>query len=198
VSSTLALGRYRMGHSFATRMVFNMSADSEALRATRSRAPQPGSANQRTAAFTEFVSNEGLRLRKVLTARYGVETGGDIYAETLAWAWQNWDKLDDMQNPVGYLYRVAQSSARPHRRWMRRNAFPANIPERWHLDEDPSLFDSLRSLPDAQRVAVLMVHGHKWTYSEVAEVLDCSVAAVTNHVHRGLAALRQLLEAEEL
>jgi RNA polymerase sigma factor (sigma-70 family) len=198
MSSTLTVSRYPFGQSLATRIVFSMSADSEALRATRPRPIRAGAPNQRTAAFTEFVGHEGLRLRKVLTARYGVETGGDIYAETLAWAWQNWDKLDDMQNPVGYLYRVAQSSSRPHRRWMRRNAFPANIPERWHLDEDPSLFDSLRSLPDAQRVAVLMVHGHKWTYSEVAEVLDCSVAAVTNHVHRGLAALRRLLEAEEL
>jgi RNA polymerase sigma factor (sigma-70 family) len=162
------------------------------------RANRPQRAEPRKDAYTSFVSDEGLRLRRVLTARYGVETGGDIYAETVAWAWQNWDRLHEMENPVGYLYRVAQSSARPHRRWMKRNAFPANIPERWHLDEDDSLFDSLRSLPDAQRVSVLMVHGHKWTYAEVAQVLDCSVSAVTNHVHRGLTTLRQQLQAEEL
>ncbi len=152
----------------------------------------------RNDVFRVFVDSEGSRLRKVLVARYGVEVGGDVYADTIAWAWQNWLKLSAMTNPIGYLYRVAQSSARPHRRWTRRNTFPAHIPERWHLDEDPTLFESLRSLPDAQRIAVLMVHGHKWTYAEVAEVLECSVAAVTNHVHRGLGTLRSQLAQEEL
>jgi DNA-directed RNA polymerase specialized sigma24 family protein len=148
-------------------------------------------------AFAKFVASDGLRLRRVLTARYGVETGGDIHADALSWAWQNWEKLQGMQNPIGYLYRVAQSSARPHRRWLQRNSFPANFPERWHLDNDSSLFESLRTLSDAQRISVMMVHGHNSTYAEVAEILGCSVAAVTNHVHRGLSALRRQLESEE-
>jgi DNA-directed RNA polymerase specialized sigma24 family protein len=146
--------------------------------------------------FSAFVDIQGLRLRRILTARYGVETGGDIHAETMAWAWQNWAKLREMDNPAGYLYRVAQSSARPHHRWLRRMSFPANMPERWHLDQDSTLFDSLRSLSEAQRISVLMVHGHGETYADVAEVLGCSVAAVTNHVHRGLATLRRQLEGE--
>jgi RNA polymerase sigma factor (sigma-70 family) len=148
-------------------------------------------------AFTRFVDEHGVRLRRVLTARYGVENGGDVYADALAWAWQHWDRLEPMDNPVGYLYRVAQSSSRPHRRWLQRNSFPARMPERWHLDEDSSLFQSLGSLTEAQRVSVLMVHGYNWSYGEVAEVLGCSVASVTNHVHRGLAALRRQLKEEE-
>jgi RNA polymerase sigma factor (sigma-70 family) len=147
--------------------------------------------------FAEFVKVDGLRLRRIMTARYGVEAGGDIHAESMAWAWQNWAKLQAMENPVGYLYRVAQSSARPHHRWLRRTSFPSKFPERWHLDEDSSLFNSLSSLSEAQRVSVLMVHGHQWTYAEVAEALECSVSAVTNHVHRGLATLRRQLESEE-
>jgi RNA polymerase sigma factor (sigma-70 family) len=147
--------------------------------------------------FAEFVAVDGLRLRRIMTARYGVEAGGDIHADSVAWAWQNWAKLQAMENPVGYLYRVAQSSARPHHRWLRRTSFPSKFPERWHLDEDSSLFNSLSSLSEAQRVSVLMVHGHQWTYAEVAEALGCSVSAVTNHVHRGLATLRRQLESEE-
>jgi RNA polymerase sigma factor (sigma-70 family) len=146
--------------------------------------------------FTKFVDEHGVRLRRVLTARYGVETGGDVYADALTWAWQHWDRLEPMDNPVGYLYRVAQSSARPHRRWLQRNAFPARMPERWHVDEDSALFQSLGSLSEAQRVSVLMVHGYNWSYAEVADVLDCSVASVTNHVHRGLNALRKQLKEE--
>jgi DNA-directed RNA polymerase specialized sigma24 family protein len=147
--------------------------------------------------FNAFVNNEGLRLRRVFTARYGVEVGGDVHAEAMAWAWEHWEALQAMANPVGYLYRVAQSSARPHRRWLRRTTFPAQMPDRWHLDGDNSLIDSMRALTDTQRISVLMVHGYNSTYAEVAEVLDCSISAVTNHVHRGLAALRRQLNAEE-
>jgi RNA polymerase sigma factor (sigma-70 family) len=157
----------------------------------------PVSLSSKSDPFEQFVEASGGRLRSVLVARYGVEAGCDAHAEALAWAWQNWDRLSSMQNPTGYLYRVAQSTTRPHRRWLSRNSFPARMPERWHLDADDSLLQSLGHLSDAQRVAVLMVHGHQWTYAEVAEVLGCSVSAVTNHVHRGLAAIRtQLLEEE--
>ena len=158
---------------------------------------RPRAVDESAQQFAEFVRLDGLRLRRIMTARYGVEAGGDIHAESMAWAWQNWAKLQAMENPVGYLYRVAQSSARPHHRWLRRTSFPSKFPERWHLDEDSSLFNSLSSLSEAQRVSVLMVHGHQWTYAEVAEALECSVSAVTNHVHRGLATLRRQLESEE-
>jgi RNA polymerase sigma-70 factor, ECF subfamily len=155
------------------------------------------SAPDASAAFTEFVEANGVRLRRILTARYGVEAGGDIYGEAMTWAWQHWERLQPMDNPVGYLYRVAQSSSRPHRRWLKRNSFPAKMPERWHVDQDSELFASLGSLSEAQRVSVLMVHGYSWTYAEVGEVLGCSVAAVTNHVHRGLATLRKQLGEDQ-
>ena len=45
-------------------------------------------------------------------------------------------------------------------------------------------------------MAVLLVHGYGFSYREVAEVLDVSEAAVTNHVHRGLRKLRSRLEGE--
>jgi len=35
-----------------------------------------------------------------------------VTAEALAYAWENWDRLSSMKNPVGYLYRVGQSRAR--------------------------------------------------------------------------------------
>ena len=178
----------RSGRS-AARIRLTMNAESLRRR--------PKAVDEPAEQFAEFVKVDGLRLRRIMTARYGVEVGGDIHAESMAWAWQNWAKLQAMENPVGYLYRVAQSSARPHHRWLRRTSFPSKFPERWHLDEDSSLFNSLSSLSEAQRVSVLMVHGHQWTYAEVAEALECSVTAVTNHVHRGLATLRRQLESEE-
>jgi DNA-directed RNA polymerase specialized sigma24 family protein len=51
----------------------------------------------------------------------------------------------------------------------------------------------LGGLNHEQRVSVLLVHGYGYSYGDVAEVLGVSVAAVTNHVHRGLVALRKEL-----
>jgi DNA-directed RNA polymerase specialized sigma24 family protein len=42
-------------------------------------------------------------------------------------------------------------------------------------------------------VAVVLVHCFGYRYREVAELLGVSEAAVTNHVHRGLARLRSML-----
>ena len=52
-------------------------------------------------------------------ANSGIETGPDVAADAFAWAWEYWDEVRAMANPVGYLYRVGQSAARRHRRWGR-------------------------------------------------------------------------------
>ncbi|WP_395154901.1 RNA polymerase sigma factor [Ilumatobacter sp.] len=51
----------------------------------------------------------------------------------------------------------------------------------------------MTSLTEPQRVSVLLVHGHRYTYDEVAQILGVSAAIVRNHVHRGLRGLRTQL-----
>lgn len=132
-------------------------------------------------------------VRRALVARNGVDLGCEAAAEAMAWAVEHRDRLDLIEQPVGYLYRVGQSSLRRQRRWAR----PA--PVRFEAtDDDPmsfdrELFDALGQLSHDQRLAVVMVHCYGYRYREVADVLGVSDAAVTNHVHRGLARLRTLL-----
>jgi RNA polymerase sigma factor (sigma-70 family) len=57
------------------------------------------------------------------------------------------------------------------------------------------VFDALFRLRPDQRVAVLLVHGHQFSYRETAEVMDLSEDSVRNHVHRGMRKLRAELEA---
>jgi RNA polymerase sigma factor (sigma-70 family) len=132
-------------------------------------------------------------VRRALVARNGVDLGCEAAAEAMAWAIEHRDRFDLIDQPIGYLYRVGQSSLRRQRRWAR----PA--PVRFEAaDDDPmlfdrELFDALVRLSHDQRVAVVMVHCYGYRYRDVAEVLGVSDAAVTNHVHRGLARLRTLL-----
>ena len=72
-----------------------------------------------------FSEQAALRLRPALVAHHGVETANDLCADAIAYAWENWDRVRDLDNPVGYLYRVATSRARRYRRWRRPVSLPA-------------------------------------------------------------------------
>jgi DNA-directed RNA polymerase specialized sigma24 family protein len=146
--------------------------------------------------FESFVATTGERVRRALVAYYGIEVGSEAAAEAMAVAWQRWDEIAVMDNPGGYLFRVGQSSARPHVRWRQRSAaFPSADPS--SVSDDAVVVDLLRSmqrLPVAQRACVLLVKSYGFSYREVAEVLGITEAAVTNHVHRGLRRLRSMME----
>jgi RNA polymerase sigma-70 factor (ECF subfamily) len=55
------------------------------------------------------------------------------------------------------------------------------------------LADALAQLPEAQRDAVVLRHFQECSLAEIAEQLDCTTAAVTGLLQRGLKNLRQTL-----
>lgn len=140
--------------------------------------------------FDAFTATDGKRLQRALVAAYGPEDGADLYADAMLRAWSDWGAIGTMVNPAGYLWRVAQSSHRRYRRWNRKPKFPSrSVVERNELD-DRDLLLSLGVLSDNERVAVVMVHAHRATYQEVADLLEVPVTTVNNLVHRGLNRLR--------
>ena len=62
----------------------------------------------RVDSFTEFVAEVEPRLRRALTATFGIEAGRDAAAEALVYAWRHWDRVKSLENPAGYLYRVGR------------------------------------------------------------------------------------------
>lgn len=141
-------------------------------------------------AFESFVRDAEPRLRRALVAARGPQLGRDATAEALAYAWEHWDRVRAMANPVGYLYRVGQSRTRQRRRRLDVVALPQpSLP-----DIDPRLPAVLRQLPEQQRVAVVLTHGYQWTQAEVADLLGVSPSTVSTHVQRGMTKLRELLE----
>ena len=144
-------------------------------------------------AFSRFVVANEARLRRVLVAHYGVEVGSEVASDAFAWAWEHWDRVREMENPCGYLYRVGQSSARRHRRWQRRIVLPAETPTAGLPAPEPGLDRALARLSASQRVAVMLVHGLDWSYKDAAAAMDVPVSTVRNHLVRGLARLRREL-----
>lgn len=142
--------------------------------------------------FERFAELAETKLRRAYIAAYGTERAAEATAEAMAWAWEHRDRLDTMENPVGYLYRVGQSRTRPRQ--------PPTLPPPTSLgvpDVEPRLIDELAALPERQKVAVWLVHACEWTHREVAEALEISTSAVSTHVARGTERLRTRLEAND-
>ena len=149
---------------------------------------QPKSPTQREDEFARFVQAVEPRLRRALVGVFGIEQAHDAVAEALAWAWEHWDDVEQLQNPAGYLYRVARSHGRvrtPKRvRYLVAEA--STLP-----DIEPALPDAIRALPERQRSVVWLVYACEWSYTEVAAALDISASTVGTHARRGLDALRR-------
>lgn len=148
-------------------------------------------------SFEEFAAVDGQRLRRALVASHGPDRGADLHADAMAKAWAEWDRIGAMTNPGGYLWRVAhRTEARRYERWDRKLPFPGRGVLAQPDFTDRVLFLSLGRLSERERVAVVMVHAHRATYKEVAELLGVPVTTVTNLVHRGLKRLRAELKEE--
>ena len=109
-------------------------------------------------AFEQFVAGAEPDLRRALVGAYGPVDGRDAVAEALGYAWEHWERVRRMDNPLGYLYRVAQSRMR------RRKAGHLPTAEAFDAipDVDPRVGPALRLLTEHQRVAVFLVHGFGW------------------------------------
>jgi RNA polymerase sigma factor (sigma-70 family) len=144
--------------------------------------------------FSRFAADVEPRLRRALVAFYGSEVGREATADALALAWERWETVEAMANPVGYLFRVGQSRSRRYRR--RAPVLPA-VPAAEFPEIDPRLPRALAGLTRQQRASVLLVHAHGWTQSETADALGCSVSTVRNHLDRGMRRLRASLGGDD-
>ena len=130
-------------------------------------------------------------LKHAFVARFGRYDGVEAASEAFAYAWEHWARVSVMENPAGYLYRVGRSRTRRIRR--RTPIFPAVEVSRMP-EVEPQLPAALASLPERQRVAVILVHGLGWTQREVADLLGVSRTTLQNHLERGIARLRRALK----
>jgi DNA-directed RNA polymerase specialized sigma24 family protein len=149
-------------------------------------------ASPESRAFEAFFLENEPKLRRALVAVYGFEEGPDATAEAFAWAWEHWERLRDVANAPGYLFRVAQS-----RRRRRRLPVLRDVPGWAEHRFEPGLPGALAALSPRQRLAVVLVHGYGCTLREVSELTGIKQTTVQNHAERGLARLRARLGADD-
>lgn len=141
-------------------------------------------------AFERFFKEAEPVLRAVFVARFGPEDGRDVTADCLAWACSHWERLGAVGNPLGYLYRVGQSS---HRRYRRRTPHLDPGAPAWDRYPDADLGPALGRLSARQREAVVLHVAMGYTLAESAELMGCSAGTIQRHVDRGMEKLRSAL-----
>ena len=142
--------------------------------------------------FEDFVHLVEPKLRRALFAVLGIDQGREATAEALAWAWEHWSRVKEMENPSRYLVRVGLSKTR------KRRSRPVFVRAEWSDPVvEPHLGAALESLSEAQRLAVVLVHGYGWTMREVADLNGTRVTTVQTHLERALRKLREIMEVNE-
>jgi DNA-directed RNA polymerase specialized sigma24 family protein len=139
-----------------------------------------------TDGFESFVREVEPRLKRALIAALGVERGLEAAAEAVSYGWQHWDRVHQMENPAGYLYRVGRSQGKPDPRPMVLPMVDPHTPA-W---VEPGLPAALAKLSEGQRTSVMLVHTFEYTFAEAAELLGVSKSTVQTQVERGLDRLR--------
>lgn len=124
-----------------------------------------------------------------MVATWGPDLGREATVDALVHGWRHWQKVREMENPVGYLYVVGKNSVRPLR--------PDPALRHPDVQDDPwvepGLEQSLLELSVPQRTVVTLHHSFAWTYQEIADLLDIKVSTVRNHLDRGMKKLRNAL-----
>jgi RNA polymerase sigma-70 factor (ECF subfamily) len=142
--------------------------------------------------FTDFVGAHERRLRRALVATYGPVVGRDAAVDALSWAWEHWERVASLDNPVGYLYRVGQTAAARHLRARPAAALSSSVTD--GPEATPELAPALADLSDQQRAVVVLVHGYGISQRDVSDLLGIAVSTVREHLSRGMTRLRAALD----
>lgn len=105
-----------------------------------------------------------------------------------------------------WLYTLTLNAARDHQRSQSRErrkaasflADPTSSAANDNHDQTEALWEAVRQLPDTQGDAVLLVYGEGLSHSAAADVMGCSEATVSWHVHEARKRLKILLGRETM
>lgn len=141
-------------------------------------------ANAPPGSFEEFFEAERVRLYQALFAiTRSRDEAEDISQDAFVRVWERWDRVRQMEDPAGYLYRTAMNAFRDrHRRLMRglrRGLRPSPPPDVYEAVEARSVAaDVLASLSPRQRAAIVLTQGLGYTAEEAGELLGIKGSTV--------------------
>lgn len=146
------------------------------------------------AEFAGFWHRNHASLVRALTFTLGDRhLAADAVDEGMVRAFQRWGRVSGMDDPAGWVYRVAYNWATS---WLRKMARrPTRSRER--LDEvaidapgDVDLLRAVLGLSDGHREVVVLRFYMDWSVARIASALNVAEGTVKSRLHRALAKLR--------
>jgi RNA polymerase sigma factor (sigma-70 family) len=149
--------------------------------------------------FPQFFEAEYGRLARACVLLTGQRAlAEDIAQEAMSRAYERWARVQTMESPTGYVYRIALNLHRRHAR--RASVGPLHRPAvHEELGGDPAsevetrseIFRALGILSIEQRQAVVLMEWLGYTAEEAGALLQIDAASVRGRVHRARALLRE-------
>jgi RNA polymerase sigma-70 factor, ECF subfamily len=153
-------------------------------------------------AFDDFFQDHYERLLRAMYLTTGDRhEAEDLAQEAFVRLYEGWDRLQAIDNRVGYLYRVALNLRRSRLRHLRVAAAKAlrlwagpAVDEHATTEDRLAIRAALDSLPDGQRDAVVLVDWLGMGDREAAEAIGVSDGALRTRLHRARKNLRERLQ----
>jgi RNA polymerase sigma-70 factor (ECF subfamily) len=155
-------------------------------------------------SFEDFFDAHHERLLRAMYLATGDRhEADDLAQEAMVRVYERWDRVRQLDDPVGYLYRTALNLRRSRlrrlaiaaRRLLPGGPKPETDPVQ-SADERDALRRALAALPEGQREAVVLVEWLGMTDADAGAVLGISPGAVRVRLTRARAALRPILRGD--
>ncbi len=166
---------------------------------------------QRPSEFAAIFDRHAETLLRFLVRRAGPEIGSALLGELFRVAFERRERFDlDRSSARPWLYGIATNLLLHRARSDGRRARATRTVEDHQLSVDPAaevervvieeidarlmlprLATALRSLPEGEREALLLLAWEDLSYGEIAEALDVPLGTVRSRIHRGRTRLRE-------
>jgi RNA polymerase sigma factor (sigma-70 family) len=151
--------------------------------------------------FETFVREHCSRLVQTLSLIVlDRELASDAAQDAFLKLYLRWDTVDELQDPVAWVYKVALNRCMDYRRRIARRVrllerLQADYyqPNGWATPEAHSseLVEMFKSLPQGQRTAATLYYLADFPTQEIAQVMNVSKGTVDRHLYRARQALRE-------
>ncbi len=149
--------------------------------------------------FDVFFEREYERLVKaVYVMTSSITEAEDVAQEAFVRCLERWERVRQMDSPIGYVFRTAMNLNRKRIRSILRRRDPepqggAFVDGMHAVDERIDIVRLVRDLPFAQREALVLTFVLGMTTDEVAAILGIAPGSVRGRIHRA----RQTLQGRE-
>jgi len=148
-----------------------------------------------------FAEHAPVLFRRLCVITGNTSEAEEIMQDAFLGMWERWDRVRDLENPEGYLYRAAMNRFRNRyrraRMALRRLPHPAPPSEPFaEIDRQQDAVAALATLSPRQRAALVLLDVMDLPAEEAARMLGVGTGTVRGFASRARATLRERLGDE--